>query len=164
MKAKAKTKRKIAKRKATPRRRPSKALTGPVVDAVAIAVEIPAMQMLRMLTTKLDAMEQKLDAAVVVYPSTMIDSAKALTIVQACNVLSGMDDKKLYRRPHLINRVGGNCYVDADEIRAEFPDDFNQARYLAIVERNKPRAGHKAYVPEPESPLLTHLSGNDKRG
>jgi hypothetical protein len=170
MTSKAKT---VAGKAKPPRSKPSRALA---VPATTIAVEHPAMQMVRdmhammsAMAAKIDAMEAKIDATAVVLPATMIDSATALTIVQACHVLNGMDDGRLYNRPHLIHRTAGICLVDNDEIRAAFPDDHNQARFLEIVERNKPRSGHRAYVEnvqadEPQPALLSHLAGNDKTG
>jgi hypothetical protein len=157
--------------------RPSRDLT--VAPAIAIAVEHPAWAMLRethammsAMAAKIDTLEAKVDAAAVVLPSTMVNAAKMLTIIQAGRGISDMDDGRLYNRPHLIHRVAGTCYVDNDEIRAAFPNEHNQARFLEIVERNKPRAGHKAYVEkaqevqadEPEPPLLSHILGNDKAG
>jgi hypothetical protein len=161
----------VARNAKPPRSKPSLALAVPAA-AIATVVEHPGWAMMRdmhaMITgmqTTIDAMEAKINAAAVVHPSTMIVSAKALTIKQGCRVLSDMDDGRLYNRKHLIHNVGGNRYVDADEIRAEFPDEFNEARYREIVERCKPQRGHPAYVEkpqEPEPPPLSHLTGNDK--
>jgi len=169
---------KIVARKAKPlRSKRSGALT--VLPATAVAAEHPGWAMMHdmhaMMTAvqaKMDVMQAQHHAERVPIPATMVDAANMLTVKQGCRVLSDMDDGRLYNRPHLIHLIAGTCYVDNDEIRAEFPDRHNQARFLEIVERNKPRTGHPAYIEkaqeaqtdESEPPPLSHLTGNDKAG
>jgi len=157
---------KIVARNATPRRRPSRspAVVPAAVAVVATVAEHPGWELLRDLHTmmtgmqaKMDSMQTQHDAERVPVSETMIDAAQMLTIKQGCHVLSGMDDGRLYNRPHLIHRIAGTCYVGNDEIRAEFPNKHNQARFLEIVERNEAHA-----EPEPGRPLLSQKSGNDK--
>jgi hypothetical protein len=113
------------------------------------------------LVEQVTAIRAEMAAERVPVPLTMVDTAQMLTINQGCYVLSGMDDKRLYRRPHLIHRIAGTCYVGNDEICAEFPDDHNQARFLEIVEkRNKADVANKAHSePDPDIPLLSHETG-----
>jgi hypothetical protein len=89
-------------------------------------------------------------------PLTMFDRAKALTVAQACHVLGDVDENRLYNRSDL-KPVAGTLYVDADALRADYPDRFDEARFEQIKVRNaEPRKKDRTKAQK----LLSRKTGN----
>jgi hypothetical protein len=87
-------------------------------------------------------------------PTTMFDSAKMLTVNQACHVLGDVDENRLYRSD--LKPVAGTLYADADALRDAYPERFNEARFQQIKAKNdQPRKKDRARVQ-----LLSRKSGN----
>ena len=154
------------KAKAQPR---SRALVVPSEQAV-IATEHP-LQMLRALyeeerqedraimrslVEQVASLTALVIAGQVPVPTTMFDSAKMLTVNQACHVLGDVDENRLYRRSDVV-AVAGTLYVDSDALRADYPDRFDEARFEQIKVRNaEPRKKDRTKAQK----LLSHKSGN----